>query len=275
MSSDESLTLPGQLKSGGKTARSPLQSWRIAGLLLPFAFLGLMEVLVRTRVVPEHLVPAPSTIAETLWQLGGERLARHIGVSSLRVFAGFAIGALIAILFGAAMGLSRRIDSLLDPSFQALRAIPSLAWVPVLLLWMGIDEAPKITLIAIGAFFPVHISMVAGIRDVDRKLIELGEVNRLSQRALFTRILLPASLPHIFTGLRTGLSLAWMFMVAAELIAATRGLGYLLSDGRETGRPDLVFGAILLLALLGKLSDSVLKAIETRVLSWRDTSTGN
>lgn len=275
MSSDESLALPGQLKSGEKTARSPLQPWRIAGVLLPFMFLGLMEVLVRTHVVPEHLVPAPSTIAETLWQLGGARLARHIGVSSLRVFAGFAIGALIAILFGAAMGLSRRIDSLLDPSFQALRAIPSLAWVPVLLLWMGIDEAPKITLIAIGAFFPVHISVVAGIRDVDRKLIELGEVNRLSERALFTRILLPASLPHIFTGLRTGLSLAWMFMVAAELIAATRGLGYLLSDGRETGRPDVVFGAILLLALLGKLSDSVLKAIETRVLSWRDASTGN
>ena len=275
MSSDESLALPGQLKSREKTGRSPLQPWRIAGLLLPFAFLGLMEVLVRTHVVPEHLVPAPSTMAETLWQLGGDRLARHIGVSSLRVFAGFVIGALIAILFGAAMGLSRRIDSLLDPSFQALRAIPSLAWVPVLLLWMGIDEAPKITLIAIGAFFPVHLSVVAGIRGVDRKLIELGEVNRLSQRALFTRILFPASLPHIFTGLRTGLSLAWMFMVAAELIAATRGLGYLLSDGRETGRPDLVFGAILLLALLGKLSDSVLKAIETRVLSWRDTSTGN
>jgi sulfonate transport system permease protein len=275
MSSDESLALPGQLTSGGKTARSPLQPWRIAGLLLPFAFLGLMEVLVRTHVVPEHLVPAPSTIAETLWQLGGERLARHIGVSSLRVFAGFAIGGFVAIIFGAAMGLSRKIDALLDPSFQALRAIPSLAWVPVLLLWMGIDEAPKITLIAIGAFFPVHLSVVAGIRGVDRKLIELGEVNRLSQQALFTRILLPASLPHIFTGLRTGLSLAWMFMVAAELIAATRGLGYLLSDGRETGRPDLVFGAILLLALLGKLSDSVLKAIETRVLSWRDTSTGN
>ncbi|MDB5784260.1 ABC transporter permease [Caballeronia mineralivorans] len=274
MASDDSLTLPRTLSSGQKTPVSPLQRWRIAGLLLPFAFLGLMEALVRTHVVPEHLVPAPSTIAETLWQLGGNRLGRHIGASSLRVFAGFAIGTAIAILFGAAMGLSRRLDALLDPSFQALRAIPSLAWVPVLLLWMGIDEAPKITLIAIGAFFPVHLSVVAGIRGVDRKLIELGEVNRLSQRALFVRILLPASLPQIFTGLRTGLSLAWMFMVAAELIAATRGLGYLLSDGRETGRPDLVFGAILLLALLGKLSDSVLKTIETRVLSWRDTSTG-
>jgi len=275
MATDDSLTISRSPAGGHKRPKGPLQGWHIAGLLLPFAFLGLMEILVRTQVVPEHLVPAPSAIVETLWQLGGDRLGRHIGASSLRVFAGFAIGAALALVLGAAMGLSRRLDALLDPSFQALRAIPSLAWVPVLLLWMGIDEAPKITLVAIGAFFPVHLSVVAGIRGVDRKLVELGEVNRLSRSALFVRILLPASLPQIFTGLRTGLSLAWMFMVAAELIAATRGLGYLLSDGRETGRPDLVFGAILLLALLGKLSDSVLKAIESRVLAWRDTSPGN
>jgi sulfonate transport system permease protein len=284
MANDESLALHHQSQAAEDLAprraqqavaprpHDPLKRWRIAGLILPLALLAAIEVLVRASLLPEHLVPAPSTIAETLWQLGGERLSRHIGASAMRVLAGFGIGSALALLLGAAMGLSRRLDALLDPAFQALRAIPSLAWVPILLLWMGIDEAPKITLIAIGAFFPVQLSVVAGIRGVDRKLIELGEVNRLSRRALFTRILLPASLPHIFTGLRTGLSLAWMFMVAAELIAATRGLGYLLSDGRETGRPDLVFGAILLLALLGKLSDSILKAIEAHVLSWRDTA---
>ncbi|WP_153135622.1 ABC transporter permease [Paraburkholderia agricolaris] len=275
MANDESLALHHPSQAKGERAprpRDPLKRWRIAGLILPLAFLAAIEALVRASVLPEHLVPAPSTIAGTLWQLGGERLGRHIGASTIRVLAGFGIGSALALLLGAAMGLSRRLDALLDPVFQALRAIPSLAWVPILLLWMGIDEAPKITLIAIGAFFPVQLSVVAGIRGVDRKLIELGEVNRLSRRALFTRILLPASLPHIFTGLRTGLSLAWMFMVAAELIAATRGLGYLLSDGRETGRPDLVFGAILLLALLGKLSDSILKAVEAHVLSWRDTA---
>jgi sulfonate transport system permease protein len=279
MASDDLLSLPHRpslpLDRASAAGRpTPLRHWRLAGVLLPFVFLGLIELLVRTHIVPEHLVPAPSTIAQTLWQLGGDRLGRHIGASTLRVLAGFGLGAALALVLGAAMGLSRRLDALLDPSFQALRAIPSLAWVPVLLLWMGIDEAPKITLVAIGAFFPVHLSVVGGIRDVDRKLIELGEVNRLSRFALFTRILLPASLPQIFTGLRTGLALAWMFMVAAELIAATRGLGYLLSDGRETGRPDLVFGAILLLALAGKLSDSVLKAVETRALAWRDTTDG-
>jgi sulfonate transport system permease protein len=245
--------------------------WHIAGLLLPFALLALVELLVRIGVLPEHLVPAPSTLAVTLWQLGAAGLARHVVASTLRVFAGFGCGVAFALVAGAAMGLSRRLDALLEPSFQALRAIPSLAWVPVLLLWMGIDEAPKITLVAIGAFFPVHLAVVAGIRDVDRKLIELGDVYGLSRHASFVRILLPAALPQIFTGLRTGLSLAWMFMVAAELIAATRGLGYLLSDGRETGRPDIVFGAISVLALLGKLSDSVLKFVETRVLTWRDT----
>jgi sulfonate transport system permease protein len=229
--------------------------------------------MVRTSILPDNLVPAPSEIALSLWQMGPERLARSIAASCLRVFSGFLIGAALAAVFGTAMGLSQRVEALLHPSFQALRAIPSLAWVPILLLWMGIDEAPKITLVAIGAFFPIQLSVVAGIKGVDRKLIELGEVHGLTRSAMFYRILLPAALPQIFTGLRTGLSLTWMFMVAAELIAATRGLGFMLSDGRETGRPDIVFGAIILLGLLGKLSDSILRAAETSLLRWRDTAT--
>ncbi|ATF88155.1 ABC transporter permease [Burkholderia gladioli] len=254
--------------------RDALRAWRLAGLALPVLLLGLVELAVRAGWLPDHLVPAPSEIFATLERMGLARLMRHVGASTLRVAAGFAAGAGLALAVGAAMGLSRRIDALLEPSFQALRAIPSLAWVPVLLLWLGIDEAPKITLIAIGAFFPVHLAVVAGIRGVDRKLVELGAVYRLGAFALFRRILLPAALPQIFTGLRTGLSLAWMFMVAAELIAATRGLGFLLSDGRETGRPDLVFGAILLLALLGKLSDGAMRRIERRWLGWRDAFDG-
>ncbi|WP_186051703.1 ABC transporter permease [Burkholderia gladioli] len=254
--------------------RDALRAWRLAGLALPVLLLGMVELAVRAGWLPDHLVPAPSEIFATLERMGLARLMRHVGASTLRVAAGFAAGAGLALAVGAAMGLSRRIDALLEPSFQALRAIPSLAWVPVLLLWLGIDEAPKITLIAIGAFFPVHLAVVAGIRGVDRKLVELGAVYRLGAFALFRRILLPAALPQIFTGLRTGLSLAWMFMVAAELIAATRGLGFLLSDGRETGRPDLVFGAILLLALLGKLSDGAMRRIERRWLGWRDAFDG-
>lgn len=182
------------------------------------------------------------------------------------------IGAALAILFGALVGLDRRAEALFDPSFQALRAIPSLAWVPLLLLWLGIDEAPKIVMIAIGAFFPVYMGVSSGIRGADRKLVEVARLYRLSGSALAWRVLLPSALPSILTGLRNGLSLAWMFMVAAELIAASRGLGYLLSDGRETGRADIVLAAIGLLALLGKASDSLMQRLERRLLAWRDTS---
>jgi len=120
----------------------------------------------------------------------------------------------------------------------------------------------------------VYLNGVAAIRDIDRKLVEVGQMYGFSRSRLVRRILLPAALPGLFTGLRSGLSLAWMFLVAAELIAATKGLGYLLSDGRETSRPDIVLAAIIVLALLGKLSDGLLAALETRCLAWRDTFTG-
>jgi sulfonate transport system permease protein len=206
-----------------------------------------------------------------LLDLGRNGLESHLLASTLRVASGFAAGGLAALLLGSLVGLNRRAEALLDPSFQALRAIPSLAWVPLLLLWLGIDEASKIMLIAIGAFFPVYMGVASGFRDVDRKLVEVAEMAGLSGVALVRRVLLPAALPSVFTGLRNGLSLAWMFMVAAELIAASRGLGYLLTDGRETARADIVLAAIVLLAVLGKITDGALRTIEQRWLSWRDT----
>ncbi|WP_432377619.1 ABC transporter permease [Duganella sp. P38] len=243
----------------------------LLGLLLPVTALLAVELSVRAGLIPANLLPAPSQIIDTLRDLGAQGLLGHIGASTLRVAAGFASGAALAVLLGAAVGLSRHAEALLDPSFQALRAIPSLAWVPLLLLWLGIDEAPKIVLIAIGAFFPVYMGVASGIRGVDRKLIEVARLYRLSAVALTRRVLLPAALPAILTGLRNGLSLAWMFMVAAELIAASKGLGYLLSDGRETSRADIVLAAIALLAILGKASDSLMAAIEKRSLAWRDS----
>ncbi|QKE64991.1 ABC transporter permease [Aquipseudomonas campi] len=253
--------------------RPGLASWR--GLVLPLVLVGLLEVLVRLGWVPAHQLPAPSQIGATLyWQAASGELWGHVGVSLARVAAGFACGAGLAVLIGAWVGLSRRAEAYLEPSFQALRAIPSLAWVPLLLLWLGIDETPKIVLIALGAFFPVYLALLAGIRGVDRKLVEVGQLHGLPAFALTRRILLPAALPNLFTGLRGALSLSWMFLVAAELIAATQGLGYLLSDGRETSRPDLVLAAIVLLALLGKLSDGLLKHLESRALHWRDSYSG-
>jgi len=240
------------------------------GALLPLAILGLLELGAAAGWIPSHLLPPPSEIAQTLFTLASHDLFTHIAMSVARVAIGFAIGALLAIAFGLLVGMQRRAEALLEPSFQALRAIPSLAWIPLLLLWLGIDETPKIVLIAIGAFFPVYVNLVAGIHSVDHKLIEVAKIHGLSSSEVIRRILLPSALPQLFTGLRTGLSLAWMFLVAAEMMAATKGVGYLLSDGRETSRPDIVLAAIFILATLGKLSDSLLKHIEVRKLAWRD-----
>jgi sulfonate transport system permease protein len=258
-------------------AAAPVRYWplrlprRALGLVLPATLFAGIEVAVRAGWVQGHLLPAPSDVVGALFSLGTADVLGHVAASTVRVGLGFVIGALLGLLAGALVGLSRTAEALLEPSFQALRAIPSLAWVPLLLLWLGIDEAPKLVLIAIGAFFPIYMGTLSGIRDVDRKLVELARLYGLGGVALARRVLLPAASPAVLTGLRNGLSLAWMFMVAAELIAATRGLGYLLTDGREMGRADLVFAAILLLATLGKLSDGLMRQWERRTLAWRDS----
>ena len=240
-------------------------------LLLPVLVLGGAELAVRLGVLRAGLMPPPTEVAATLAWLAGHGLAGHIAASTVRVTLGFLGGAGAALLLGALVALNAQAARLLDPSLQALRAIPSLAWVPLLLLWFGIDELPKLILIGIGAFFPVYTGVTSGFGGVDRKLVEVGLLYRLAPHTLVRRVLLPAALPAILTGLRTGLSLAWMFMVAAELIAASSGLGYLLSDGRETSRADIVLAAIVLLAVLGKLTDMAMVVLERRLLAWRDT----
>ena len=256
---------------GLATARGKWHIGSLRGWIVPTVLLALWEAAVRGGLIAPNLLPPPSALLATVQELAtGGALLQHILVSSARVASGFAIGAILGVVTAAAVGLSTRTEALLDPTFQALRAIPSLAWVPLLLLWFGIDEAPKIILIAIGAFFPVYLNLMSGIHNVDRKLVELGEVYGLQGIRLVLRIFLPATLPALFVGLRSGMSLAWMFLVAAELIAATRGIGYVLTDGRETGRADLVIVAIIALALLGKLSDSLLSTLERQLLGWRD-----
>lgn len=264
------------LPKAAPAPRRASPAWRrgAKGWLLPCLIVIVLEIVVRVGWIPAYQMPAPSDIALTLVELAQGALGKHVLASVGRVLAGFVIGASLALVFAAWVGLSREAEAYLEPTFAGLRAIPSLAWVPLLLLWLGIDETSKIVLIAIGAFFPVYVNGVAAIRNIDRKLVEVGQMYGFNARRLTLRILLPAAMPGLFTGLRSGLSMAWMFLVAAELIAATKGLGYLLSDGRETSRPDIVLAAILALAVLGKLSDGVLAAVERRCVSWRDTFTG-
>jgi sulfonate transport system permease protein len=265
------LSLTVEPASAAAPARRSPRRWRVpVGLVLPVVVLGAIELAAWLGWSGSRALPPPSEVLRTLIGLGGQALGLHVLASTGRVAAGFALGSGLALAAGSAVGLSQRVSAWLDPSVQGLRAIPSRAWVPLLLLWLGIDELPKIVLIAIGAFFPVYLGVASGFRGVDRKLVEVGRLFGFSPLTLVRRVLLPAALPSVLTGLRNGLGLAWMFMVAAELIAASSGLGYLLTDGRETGRADIVLAAIALLALLGKLSDGAMRALERRLLVWRD-----
>lgn len=242
------------------------------GSILPIFLIIIWEYLSKVGVFPSHLLPAPSVIIDEVVSMARDgSLWSHLGITIYRIFFGFVIGVGFAVIFGAIVGYMKRAELLLDPLFQAFRSIPSLAWVPLFILWMGIGEPSKIALIAVGVFFPVYLNIVSGIQGIDRKLIEVGNIYNLNTFQLIRRIILPASLPSFLVGIRSGLGLGWMFVVAAELMGASKGIGYLLVYGQNTYSPELIIASIVLFAILGKLSDSILKGLEVRVLHWQDS----
>jgi sulfonate transport system permease protein len=240
----------------------------VGRFVVPLTLLAAWWAATASGAIKSYQLASPRDVVR---ELGSGMLWRDIGASVERVALGFAIALCLALILGSVVGSSRAAERALDPTLQAIRAVPSLAWVPLILLWLGIGETAKITLVAIGAFFPIYVSLVAGIRGVDRKLIEVGQTFGLSRAALVTRVLVPATLPQLLVGARIGLTQAWLFVVAAELLAATNGLGFLLTDGQQTSRTDEILVAILLFALCGKLSESLMRALERRLVGWTDT----
>jgi sulfonate transport system permease protein len=243
----------------------------VLGLVVPVALALAWEIVVRLGWSSGRLAPPPSVIFQTFADLArtGE-LQRDTLVTLLRVAAGFALGAAAGTVVGAATGYSPLLRRLLDPSLQGLRAIPSIAWIPLFILWLGIFEASKVTLIAVGVFFPVHLGLMGAIQSVDRKLVEVGRAFRLSDFAMVRRILLPAVLPAYVLSLRSGLALGWMFVVAAELMGASDGLGYLLIDGQQLGKPAEIVAAIVAFAIVGQATDWLIALTAAPFLRWED-----
>jgi sulfonate transport system permease protein len=245
----------------------------LLGLVLPILLAAAWEAAVRFGFATGRLMPPPSRIVSTLAALAqsGE-LWLHASATLSRVLGGFAIGAVAGTILGALTGASALARRVLDPTLQALRAVPSIAWVPLFILWLGIFEASKLALIGLGVFFPIYLGVEGAVRSVDRKLIEVGRSFRLSRFALVRRILLPAVLPAWVVSLRSGLGLGFMFVVAAEFMGASEGLGYLLVDGQQLGKPDQILAAIVAFALLGKAADSILILVTNPLLAWQDTA---
>lgn len=268
-----------QIATPATSAKTPLPPWSarvhtlLWALLIPVLLALGWELAVLSGLAQGRLMPPPSRIFKTLWALSanGELLA-HIGYTGGRVLMGFLLGSAAATLVGAAAGYSQRVRRLIDPSVQALRAIPSLAWVPLFILWLGIFEESKIALIAVGVFFPVYLGVSSAVLNVDRKTVEVGRIFGLTGWPLVRRILLPAILPHYVLALRTGLGLGWMFVVAAEIMGASQGLGYLLVDGQQLGKPEQILAAIITFAVIGKISDALIVALTAPLLRWQDTS---
>ena len=242
----------------------------LAGIVLPagVVILWWLATAVVHKFTANQLPPIDQAWAAGVELVRSGDFQRHAFASVRRVTLGFLLGAAAALPVGALVGSSRAAERVLDPTLQALRNVPSLAWVPFLLLWLGIDELPKVALVAIGAFFPIYVNVVAGIRRVDPKLVEVGVVFGMSRGALVLRIFLPAAAPYALTGLRIGAGQAWLFLVAAELIASTRGLGFMLLDGQNNLRPDIMVVGIVSLALLGKVTDGMLRLLERRLIGW-------
>lgn len=239
----------------------------LLGLLLPAAILLTWQIVTTSGLVEPYRLPAPAAVFEAGVELAESgQLWTHIAISVQRVLLGFAIGSVIGLAVAGLVGLSRLGDVLLSPTLAAVRAVPSLAWVPLLILWMQIGEESKVTLIAIGAFFPVYTTVASALRHVDPQLVEAGRSFSLRGWSLFRTVQLPAVVPSVVAGLRLALAQAWLFLVAAELIASSMGLGFLLTDSQSTGRVDRVLLSIVLLALLGTITNGVLALLEKYLL---------
>lgn len=273
-------TLPGSyparipgLRVAGAGLRTTFKHYRpwlsCLGILLIWYGLTALE-LVNTRAFP-----GPAQIAVTAWNLTLDgTLAEAVSTSLMRVIAGASAGVALGLALGLVAGFSSLGEDLVDKPMQMLRTIPFTALVPLLILWFGIDETPKIILVALGVMVPVYINTFGGIRNVDMKLVEVARIARMNRLQIATRILLPAALPNILIGLRFALGLGWIAVIVAETVGANSGIGFLLTSARQFVRADIMLVCVCLYATLGLATDYLVRRLEHKLLVWRVAYTG-
>lgn len=244
----------------------------LLGLLVPLALYGAWEYVTRRELVSPQLLPSPKTLFETWWdmQKSGE-LATNMKVSLMRVSFGFLLGSSTGFLLGTAMGLWKTVEQYLGPLFNSLRQVPTVAWIPFLLLWLGIDDLFKIVFVSLGALIPMTLKTLEGIKGVPASYIEVVRVFEYSRLKLLHKVILPAALPSIITGLRLSLSEAWMLVVGAELVAASEGIGNVMTIARRLIQTDVVLVGVIVIAITGYVMDKALGQLENQLLSWRRT----
>jgi sulfonate transport system permease protein len=244
-------------------------------LWLPVALVAIWFLFSWLGLISPLLLPSPVDVVRSGFELlGNGELARHVAVSLTRVLQGFALAAVLGISLGAAIGLSPAFDKSVDWVLQTLKPIPPIGWFPLVVLWFGIGEVSKVFIIFLGAFFPILINVVDGIRQTDHRYVELARVHEIGWWRFLTWVIIPGSLPSTFTGLRIGMGFAWTCVVAAELIAAEAGIGYLIVDARQTFHPDVLLVGILTIGILGTVMDAGLRQLDRRLIRWKQPFRG-
>lgn len=247
--------------------RIPRQARRVAG---PLAAIGLWQLTCSLGLFTSVEVASPVAVADAARQLWAQgALQPNLLVSLQRVAEGLVIGVAAGVLLAVACGLLHIAEDLLDPVIQAARAVPILGLVPLAIIWFGVGEWPKVFLIALGCTFPVYINTYGAIRGVDNKLVEAGQTFGLSRWGLVRKVILPGSLPGFLVGLRYALVGSWIIDVVAEEINAQSGLGYLINQAQTTNRTDIMFLCLAIYAVVGIITDAIVRLLEAALLSWR------
>lgn len=260
--------------ASGKKARKSTTAWG-KGLVFPLFVIIIWQIVSSSGLVSVAVLPSPLQIITTFYNLiiNGV-LLEHLQISIYRAAAGFLLGGSIALIFGFLVGFSKQFESYLDPTMQMLRTIPSLAVTPLFILWFGFDELSKILLIAFASFFPLYVNTYNGIRSVDMKLFEVAQVLEFSRWKKLTKLILPSALGHILVGIRLSLGIAWLSLVVAELMGSSSGVGYMIMDARQFSQTDKVFVGIIIFGVVGKLTDSLVRLLEKKLLKWQTTFEG-
>ena len=242
----------------------------------PLAILALWQAGSSAGLIAPQLLASPLHILQAGWQLTvSGALPHHLLISLQRVTIGLILGAGAGVLLALAAGLSRLGEDIVDPPMQMLRTLPFLAMVPLFILWFGINELPKVLLVAFGAAFPLYVTVFAGIRGIDPKLIEAGRIFGLDRIGLIREVILPGALPSALVGLRYGIGVAWLSLVVGEQVNSSAGIGYLIADARDFLRTDIIVVGLLVYALLGLITDAMVRALEARALAWRPEFVGS
>ena len=241
-------------------------------VIAPAAVLAAWFIASEFGLVRASILPSPKTVFATaadLWRSG--KMAEDLLISIQRVLRGFSLGAVAGIILGGIMGFSKTCNRIFGSLVNILRPVPMLAWIPLLILWLGIQESSKTAVIFIGSFWPVLLNTTHGIQSTDTKLLEEARILEKSPLCIVLQVYLPSALPSVFTGLRLGISSAWTCVVGAEMIAATSGIGYMIHYARELAQPAKVFAGVIHIGLIGLFIDKVLTMVQRRPLSWAYT----